>query len=82
VRKPTGARGGALQAQAIRAERLKRSLSVNAVAERSGLSQQMVSYVEREMRGPTLTTLLRITGVLELDLGEVLKRAQREVERS
>ena len=61
----------------LRREREKRSLSMNAVAERAGLSQQMVSYVEREMRNPTLDTLLRLSGALELDLAVLLKRAQK-----
>lgn len=50
---------------------------MTALAEKSGLSQQMVSYVERGMRNPTLETLLRIAGSLELDLSSVLKRAMK-----
>jgi len=48
---------------------------MNKLAESAGLSQQMVSYVERGMRNPTLATLLRICGVLKLNLGEVIKKA-------
>jgi len=48
---------------------------MTVVGERAGLSQQMVSYVERGMRNPTLDTLLRITSVLEIDLADVIKRA-------
>ena len=55
---------------------------MNRVAERSGLSQQMVSYVEREMRNPTLETLLRIAAALEIDLANVLQTAQKAVSRS
>jgi transcriptional regulator with XRE-family HTH domain len=51
---------------------------MNTVAERAGLSQQMVSYVEREMRNPTLETLLRIAAALEIDLAELLGRALRQ----
>ena len=47
------------------------------LAERAGLSQQSVSYVEREMRIPNLDTLLRITTVLDIDLEKVLKEARR-----
>lgn len=50
---------------------------MNLVAERAGLSQQMVSYVEREMRNPTLETLLRIAAAIGVDLAEVLRRAMR-----
>ena len=51
---------------------------MNAVAVRAGLSQQMVSYVEREMRTPTLETLLRIAAALEIDFVQVLRRAQQK----
>ena len=54
---------------------------MNLVAERAGLSQPMVSLVEREMRKPTLDTLLRIAVALEIDLAEVLQRAQRTAAR-
>jgi transcriptional regulator with XRE-family HTH domain len=54
---------------------------MNAVAERGGLSQQMVSYVEREMRNPSLDTMLRMAAALEIDLGNVLRRAQRSAAR-
>jgi transcriptional regulator with XRE-family HTH domain len=65
----------------FRAERIRRGLSMNAVAERGGLSQQMVSYVEREMRNPSLDTMLRMAAALEIDLGNVLRRAQRSTAR-
>lgn len=45
------------------------------LAKQCGLSQQMISYVERGMRKPTLDTLLRIAGVLEVDLWKLLKTA-------
>ena len=45
------------------------------LAEKSGLSQPMVSYVERGMRNPTLDTLLRIAIALDVDLWRLLKQA-------
>lgn len=50
---------------------------MNEVSERAGLSRMMISYVEREQRNPTLDTLLRITDALEIDLVDLLQRAQR-----
>ena len=38
----------------LRAERLRQKLSLSAVAARSGLSYQMISYVERNLRVPGL----------------------------
>jgi transcriptional regulator with XRE-family HTH domain len=73
---------GAQVAAIMRAEREKRGLSMNAVAERSGLSQPMISLVERRMRKPTLDTLLRMGVALEIDLVDVLQRAQRAAARA
>jgi transcriptional regulator with XRE-family HTH domain len=61
--------------QILRQEREKQGLSMNVVAERAGLSQQMVSYVEREMRNPTLETVLRIAAALQIDFAQVLRQA-------
>jgi transcriptional regulator with XRE-family HTH domain len=63
-------------AKILRRERQRRGISMNLAARRAGLSQQMVSYVEREMRNPTLETLLRMAAAIEIDLARVLRRAQ------
>jgi transcriptional regulator with XRE-family HTH domain len=60
-------------------ERKRRGLSMNQVAERSGLSQGMISLVEHDLRNPTLDTLLRIADALDLDLSVVIKRADKAV---
>lgn len=65
----------------LQSERERQALSMTVVAERAGLSQQMVSYVERGMRSPTLDTLLRITEALGVDPAEVLRRAQTAARR-
>lgn len=65
----------------LRRERERRKLSMNAVAELGGLSQQMVSYVERGLRNPTLDTLLRMTHALDTDLADLIAAAQRQVRR-
>jgi transcriptional regulator with XRE-family HTH domain len=64
-------------ANLLRQERLRQKLSLARVAERAGLSYQMISYVERKMRNPTLDTMLRITSALGLNLGELITRADR-----
>jgi transcriptional regulator with XRE-family HTH domain len=63
----------------LREKRKQRGLSMNQVAERSGLSQSMISLVEHDLRNPTLDTLLRISDALEIDLSEVIKRASNTV---
>jgi len=59
----------------LRTERIRQGLSISRVAKKAGLSHQMVSYVEREMRNPTLDTMLRIAGALNVDLWRLIKRA-------
>ena len=48
------------------------------LAEGAGLSQGMISLVERDLRNPTLDTLLRMAEVLEVDLWRVLRKATDE----
>lgn len=59
--------------------RIKRGLSMTSLAEKTGLSQQAISYMEREMRTPNLDTLLRIANSLEVALGDVVNQAHNEV---
>ena len=65
-------------ARILREEREKRGLSMTILAARAGLSRAMISFVEREIRNPSLETLLRIAGVLELDLGKIISKAIRQ----
>lgn len=48
-----------------------------AVAKRARLSHSMVSRVEQELRRPTLDTLLRIAGAMEIDLWPLIKKAEQ-----
>ena len=64
-------------ARILREEREDKGLAMLTVAQRAGLSQQMVSYVERGIRRPTLDTVLRICAALELDPAKVIQRARR-----
>lgn len=65
----------------LRQKREALGLSMNAVAKRAGLSHTMISRVERELRKPTLDTLLRITEAMGIDLWPVIKRSEA-LERS
>lgn len=68
-------------AHALKQERLRQKLSMNALAQRSGLSQQMVSYVERGLRTPTLDTLFRMSLALETDLDVLVRQAVKACRR-
>ena len=61
----------------LREEREKRGLSMNVVAQHSGLSHSIISLIERDMRNPTLETLLRIAEAIGIDLGEIITRATK-----
>lgn len=62
-------------AKRLRAAREAKQLSMLAVATDAGLSQQMVSYVERGIRTPSIDTLLRIASVLDLPVPDLLSDA-------
>jgi len=62
-------------------ERERKKISMTRLAEQSGLSQSMISLVERDLRNPTLETLLRITEVLDVELSTVLAKAKRAASR-
>ncbi len=59
----------------LQEERERQKLSMTVLAERAGLSQPSVSYIERSMRVPSLDTLLRIANVLGIDLGALIQQA-------
>lgn len=65
-------------ARALKTERLKQGLSLNVLATKAGLSYQIISYIERDMRIPKLDTLARLAGALEIKLSDLLRRAERE----
>jgi ribosome-binding protein aMBF1 (putative translation factor) len=64
--------------QLVREERERQGMSMNMLAQRSGLAQSSISRIEHELRVPNLETLLRICMVLEADLGRIIKRATQE----
>ncbi len=60
----------------LREKREALGLSMNTVATRAGLSHTMISRVERQLRKPTLDTVLRITGAMGIDLWPLIKKAE------
>ncbi len=66
--------------QALRSERLRKGISMNVVAERAGLHVSMISLVERELRRPTLDTLLRIAAALDVQLWKIIEKATKRAE--
>jgi transcriptional regulator with XRE-family HTH domain len=60
----------------LREERKRHKLSNYAVAQRSGVSESMLSLVERGLRNPTMELMLRIADGIGVDLSVILKKAQ------
>lgn len=58
--------------RALRDERQRQGISMEVLAEKAGLSKGMVSLVERDLRNPTLNTIVRIARALNMDLGKLL----------
>ena len=60
----------------LKEERKAQGVSMEDLAAQSGLSQSMISLLERDLRNPTLDTLLRISDTLKVDLAEILTKAR------
>jgi transcriptional regulator with XRE-family HTH domain len=74
----------ALSAEIIRLlvnERKGRRLSNYAISKKSGVSQSMLSLVERGLRVPTMETVLRMADGIGADFPALIKRARAVVEK-
>lgn len=63
----------------LREERDRRKLSNYVVAQNSGVSESMLSLVERELRNPTMELMLRIADGIGADLPALIKKATTTV---
>jgi transcriptional regulator with XRE-family HTH domain len=58
-------------------ERKRQRLSGNVLAQKTGLSQSLISSLGTNPWNPTLDTLLRIGDVLKVDVGEIISQARK-----
>lgn len=63
----------------LKQERERRKLSKYAVSQRSGVSQTMLSRVERGLRNPTLELMLRVADGIGADLPAIIKKAKATI---
>jgi transcriptional regulator with XRE-family HTH domain len=63
-------------AATVQAARTAQDLSVNALAERSGVSRAMIGKIERGEAQPTAVLLGRLSGALGMTLSELIARAE------
>ncbi|HEX3798725.1 MAG TPA: helix-turn-helix transcriptional regulator [Verrucomicrobiae bacterium] len=68
--------------QLLKKERERRGLSKYFVAQRSGLSQQAIGYMEKGSRIPSLETVLRVAKAMDADLAAIIKQAQKELSKA
>lgn len=68
-------------ASTLRAVRAEQGLTVNALAERSGVSRAMIAKIERGAAQPTAALLGRLSAVLGLTLSELFARTEKEGRR-
>jgi len=79
---PSGGDGDALTrgvADALADERNRRSLSLDDVAARAGVHRTTVGLIERHRRGLTLDVAARLAWALELPLGDLITRVERDL---
>lgn len=62
--------------QALRAQRLRRDLTQEKLAERVGLHRTYIGGIERGERNPCYTNLIRIARALDIPLSELIERAE------
>jgi transcriptional regulator with XRE-family HTH domain len=61
----------------LSAERKRQGISKYILEQRSGLSQQMIGYVERGLRRPSLETALRMADGLGINLALIILKARK-----
>ena len=66
----------------IRLRREELGLTVYALSQLSGVSQQGISYYEKGIRRPTLEGLAKVSKGLDLELSELIARAERRTKRT
>lgn len=65
----------------LRKERERRKLSNYVVAQLSGVSESMLSLVERGLRNPTMEIVLRIADGIGTDLPVTMQKAIKAVQK-
>lgn len=66
----------------LREERERQGLSKYAIEQRAGVSQQMVGYVERGLRKPSLEVAIRIASALSVQIEDVIRQARASQKQS
>jgi len=65
----------------IKSLRAAKNLTLDQLAASSGVSKSMLSQIERNKTNPTVATLWSLTQALNIDIGDLLGAAPKEVEK-
>jgi transcriptional regulator with XRE-family HTH domain len=65
--------------EALKERREALGWSQRALAEEAGVDPKTISLIEREMRSPTLFTLLLLAGALDCPLWKILSEAEKSL---
>ena len=68
-------------ARLLTEERERQGISENRLAAAAGLSQSLMTRLKKNINSPNLDSLVRIASALEVDLGRLISRAIRNVEK-
>jgi transcriptional regulator with XRE-family HTH domain len=60
-------------------ERKRRKVTKYALSQRSGVSPQMIGYIEKGERNPTLEVVCRLAAALEVDLSKLFRQAEKDI---
>ena len=66
--------------EAIRERRKKLGLSIYALSQSSGVSQQAIGYYERKQRRPSLECLAKVARALDWELSELVAEAESRID--
>lgn len=66
--------------EALAAERRRLGWSFDRLAVEADLSNSCIRHLERQRSTPTLITILKLAAALEMDLPDLLRRAQKTAE--
>ena len=62
---------------ALTEERRRQNISQYKLAQACGLSKTSITFIERYENKPTLRTLFMISDVLNVDLGDIIKKVNQ-----
>ena len=65
----------------LREERKQRKISNYAISQKSGVSESMLSLVDRGLRNPSMELMLKIADGVGVDFPAFIKKAQTTVSR-